>query len=162
MDKRDTTTATSRVRHRMSRRRLSPPRHPTARTSYPSVQIFFPGWVWVQWEMCLPSLFHIKEKKGKDNSEGREITSGGNLREYAALKPTNMVEEPERGESFFTHFFVVTLPSPIHFCTPCGHCRRGVTRSRDWAVSTVLRLVLQIINAPRLLNVLTYCSFQIR
>jgi hypothetical protein len=62
-----------------------------------------------------PSLFHNKAKKAKDNSEGREITTGGNLREYAALKPTNMVEEPERGESFFTHFFVVTLPSAIHF-----------------------------------------------
>jgi hypothetical protein len=61
----------------------------------------------------LPSLFHSKAKKGKDNSEGREITTGENLREYAALKPTNMVEEPERGESFFTHFFVVTLP-PSH------------------------------------------------
>jgi hypothetical protein len=62
-----------------------------------------------------PSLFHIKAKKGKDNSEGREIKAGGHLREYAALKPTNMVEEPERGESFFTHFFVVTLPSAIRF-----------------------------------------------
>jgi hypothetical protein len=64
--------------------------------------------------MCAPVTFHIKAKKGKDNSEGWGITTGGNLREYAALKPTNMVEEPERGKSFFTHFFVVTLPSAIH------------------------------------------------
>jgi len=41
--------------------------------------------------------------------------TGGHLREYAALKLTNMVEGPERGESFFTHFFVVTLPSAIRF-----------------------------------------------
>jgi hypothetical protein len=66
------------------------------------------------------SLFHIKAKKAKDNSEGREITTGVNLREYAALKPTNMVEEPERGESFFAHFFVVTLPPAIHFARPAA------------------------------------------
>jgi len=27
----------------------------------------------------------------------------------------NVVEEPEKGESFLTYFFVVTLPPAIHF-----------------------------------------------
>jgi hypothetical protein len=40
-------------------------------------------------------------KKRKENSGGQEITTGGNLREYVALKPTNMVEEPERGGVVF-------------------------------------------------------------
>jgi hypothetical protein len=26
-----------------------------------------------------------------------------------------VMEEPEKGECFFSHFFVVTLPSAIHF-----------------------------------------------
>lgn len=115
MDKRDTTTATSRVRHRMSRRRLSPPRHPPPELPAIRSKFFWPDGTGFSGKCVLPSLFHIKAKKGTDNSEGREITTEEHLREYAALKPTNMVEEPERGESFFTHFFVVTLPSAIHF-----------------------------------------------
>jgi hypothetical protein len=62
----------------------------------------------------LPSPFHIEAKKGKDNSEGQKITTGGKPKRICCIKPTNMVEEPERGGSFFTHFFVVTLPSAIH------------------------------------------------
>jgi hypothetical protein len=112
-----------------------PPEHHAIRSN-----LFFldgPGFS----ERCvLLSLFHIKAKKGEGNSGGREITTGGHLREYAALKPTNMVEEPERGGVVFHPFLRRNFALSHPLCTPCGHCRSSVTRSRDPAV-TVLQAV---------------------
>ena len=103
----------------------------------PSVQIFFfpdgPGSV----EKCVfLSLFHVeKRKRGKTTARAGRKRQGEHLREYAALKPTNMVEEPERGGIVF-HSFLRRNLCPSHtLCTPCGHCRPSVTRSRDRVVT---------------------------
>jgi hypothetical protein len=135
MDKRDTTTATSRVRHGMSRRRLSPPRHPPPELPAIRSNFFLPDGSGFSGKCVLPSLFHIKVKKGKDSSEGREITTGGKSERICCIKTDEHGGRArERGvvfHPFLRRNFALSLPH----CTPCGHCRLCVTRSRDWAVS---------------------------
>lgn len=142
MDKRDTTRATSRVRHRMSRRRLSPPRLVILPPELPAIRsnLLFPGGTAFSEKCVLTSLFHIKAKKGKDNSEGREITTGGKSERICCIKTDEHGGRAgERGvvfHPFLRRNFAFSHP----LCTPCGHCRPSVTRSRDRAVfSTVLR-----------------------
>jgi hypothetical protein len=101
----------------------------------PSVQIIFPDRTGFSEKCVLPSLFHIKVKKWKDNSEGREITTGGKSERICCIKTDEHGGRArERGVVF--HPFLrrnFALSHPL--CTPCGHCRPSVTRSRDRAVS---------------------------
>jgi hypothetical protein len=135
MDERDTTTATSRVRHGMSRRRphllvILPPELPAIRSNH-----FFPRRTGFSEKCVLSSLFHIKAKKRKVNGEGEEITTGGKSERICCIKTgEHDGRARERGvvfHSFLRRSFALSHP----LCTPCGHCRPSVTRSRDRAVT---------------------------
>ena len=81
-------------------------------------------------ETWFPSPFHIKVKKTIDNSEGWGITKGSSGR-ICCITTDEHGGRAREGESFFHSFprrnFALSHP----LCTPCGHCRSSVTRSRD-------------------------------
>ena len=80
----------------------------------PSIPVIFCRRTGVYEKSVFHHLFTLKGKMG-NTRRGLGDNNWGDIRgEYAALQPMNVVRAGE-GESFFAHFFVVTLPSAIHF-----------------------------------------------